>query len=785
MRVTEERSAKAAAAMRVTEERSAKAAAAMRVTEERSAAAAIAARTAAEARRAEAEQAAAQLEASIAAESKAAAAARVKARAADEARATATAAERKNASAAVIAAAQAEAHRLAVAQDAADRALDARTQEVADRRREAERLADAKTSTSAELERQQVAATAARVAREREEARLVEAKAARVAEERALAALRTVKPTPATPAVAAAAPATPAKLPSATVTAVRFAPDGDDHTVTLELDGTGATAELVRADRRRAELVIHHASLPAKLTKTLDTTRFGGPVRTVSSYPDPATGDVRVVVELTGAATPRLDTSAGKVQLHFTSATPRVTTQRLPNQVVGGFGATTTPVTQTSVAQLGPKRKVYRGPTIDLNFKDADIHDLLRALATAGRVSIIVPDEVRATVTVQLKRVPWDQALDVVLASKGMAYRKEGNIYRVGIKTTLDAEDEAEAARRKALIELEAPKPDVFRLNYADAATLQTMLQPLLSPKGHVEVDVRTNSIIVNDVAASRRDIIDLAARLDTQTPQISIEARIVEARSGFRREFGIQWGGRAGVGASSGNATGLIFPSSIGLNGGADDPTNKPATGLTTPSDFAVNLPATGSNGALGLTLGSVGGNVNINLRLSALEDSGTARIISAPKVTVLNNVEALMKQGIKIPISQVSANGTQTVFVEANLELRVTANVSQRDCSVVMDVNVAKAEPDFSRLGARGDPTIQNREAHSRILVADGETSVMGGIYTRSTSLNYRKVPLLADIPVLGWLFKNRIEVDDRAELLIFITPKITNKAVLPCTQ
>ena len=453
--------------------------------------------------------------------------------------------------------------------------------------------------------------------------------------------------------------------------------------------------------------------------------------------------------------------------------------------VIRSFGATSAPVTQTSVAQLGPKRKVYRGPTIDLNYKDADIHDLLRGLATAGRVSIIVPDEVRASVTVQLKRVPWDQALDVILASKGMAYRKEGNIYRVGIKTTLDAEDEAEAARKKALIELESPKPDVFRLNYADAAGLQQVLSPLLSPKGRLEVDTRSNSIIINDVAASRRDIIDLAARLDTQTPQISIEARIVEARSGFRREFGIQWGGRAGTSAAGGNATGLIFPSTIGFTGGADDPTNKPSTGIASPSDFAVNLPATSQNGALGMTLGSVGGNVNINLRLSALEDSGTARIISAPKVTVLNNVEATMKQGIKIPISQVSAQGTQTVFVEANLELKVTANVSLRDCAVVMDVAVSKAEPDFSRLGARGDPTIQNREASSRLLVADGETAVMGGIYTRSTSLNYSKIPFLGDIPVLGWLFKRRQEQDDRAELLIFITPKITNKSVLPCTQ
>jgi type IV pilus assembly protein PilQ len=527
--------------------------------------------------------------------------------------------------------------------------------------------------------------------------------------------------------------------------------------------------------------VVRGATLPASLTKTLDASRFGGPVRTVSSYTDRASGLVRIVVELSRDVVPRLDTRAGSVALRFAAA-PAVTT-RVPSPVVGGFGATSSPVTQTSVAQLNPKRKVYRGPSIDLDYKDADIHDLLRALARVGNVNIVVPDEIRASVTVQLKRVAWDQALEVILAAKGLWFRKEGNLYRIGDRKTLDAEDEAEAARLRSLVDRESPRPEVFTLNYANAADLATKLAALKSPKGKIEVDDRTNSLIINDVAANRREIIDLAARLDRQTPQISIEARIVEARSGFKREFGIQWGGRAGASAASGNATGLIFPSAIGFTGGADDAT-KPSTGLATPSDFAVNLPTTASNGALGMTLGSVGGAVNINLRLSALEDSGTARIISSPKVTVLNNVAATMKQGIRIPISQVSANGTQTVFVEANLELKVKPNVSQRDCAVVMDISVVKAEPDFSRLGARGDPTIQNREATTTMLVADGETSVMGGIYTRSTSLNYSQVPVLGDIPVLGWLFKSRKEADDRAELLIFITPKITNRALLGCT-
>jgi len=766
-----------ARARREAEERALAESRAAREAEERATAAAATARVEAEKQRAAAERALAELKQSQAAQDRAAAAAAAQGQAAAAARAAA-AAQAKTATAAERARAEAEVRRLAAAAAAAEAALAARKDDVAARQQEVAALDAARTATAADLARQQAAADAARAAREREEARLVAAKQAREAEEATLAKLRAeaakVRATPA----AAPAPVAPAR---SRITAVSFAPDADDHVVTIALDGAGATAELVRADGKRAELVVRGATLPANLTRTLDASRFGGPIRTVSSYTDRATGEVRVVVALARDAAPRLDTTAGKLQLRFAAAGPQISSQRVPSPVVGGFGATSVPVTQTSVAQLG-KRRSFRGPTIDLDFKDADIHDLLRALARVGNVSMIVPDEIRASVTVQLKRVPWEQALEVILASKGLWYRKDGTLYRIGDRKVLDAEDEADAARRKALVEMEAPRPDVFTLNYANAEDLATKLAPLLSPKGKIEVDPRTNSLIVNDVKANRNDVIDLARRLDTQTPQITIEARVVEARSNFKREFGIQWGGRANASAAGGNATGLVFPSSLGFLGGADDTTNKPGTGLATPTDFAVNLPVT-SNGALGMTLGSVGGNVNINLRLTAMEDTGTARIISAPKVTVLNNVEAVMKQGVRIPISQVSAQGTQTVFVEANLELKVTPYVSQRDCAVVMDVSVIKAEPNFARLGARGDPTIENREASSRILVNDGETTVMGGIYTRNTSLTYSKIPVLGDLPVLGWLFKSRKEADDRAELLIFITPKITNKALLRC--
>ncbi len=458
-----------------------------------------------------------------------------------------------------------------------------------------------------------------------------------------------------------------------------------------------------------------------------------------------------------------------------------------PSPAVAGYGESSGPISQQSVSQIQQRRrKVYRGRKIDLDLKDADVHNLMRLLADVGGVNIVVPDNVKASITVRLRDVPWDQAMEVILASKGLWYRREGGLIRVAPRKELDAEDQAEAERIRALAESEAPETQVFTLNYADAGKVRDQLTPLLSPKGRIEVDARTNSLIINDISAHRRRIVGLVTQLDYQTPQIQIEARVVEARTDWNREFGVQWGGSVNASAAGGNSTGLVFPNSVNVAGGADA-SGTPVGGVAAaPSDFAVNLPAgagLGSGGALGVSLGSVGGNLNLNLRLSALEDTGTVRIISAPRITTSNNIEASIKSGTSIPISVISANGVQTQFVPADLLLRVTPAVSQRDCAISMQVNITKNEADFVNTGARGDPSILTKEAKTTILVADGQTAVIGGIYTRNTGVGYNKVPFFADIPVLGWLFKFRRENDNRTEVLVFITPKITNRAFLRC--
>jgi type IV pilus assembly protein PilQ len=609
---------------------------------------------------------------------------------------------------------------------------------------------------------------------------------------------------PTTPTNAASTPAPAKSEPTAKATAVAKVQNvsfrGDQSSALVDLAVVGdADVKLGEVTAQHVEVLVDHAELAPKLERTLDVSKFGSPIRTVSSFRDRRHADrVRLVIELARPGSPTLDHDASGVRLRVAAKdspaqTARATVTDVPSPIVGGFAAASTPIAQQSISQVPPppntRRRIYHGATVDFDFKDAPLHELMRFIAQVGHVNIVVPDTTgEVKVTVLLKNVPWDQALEVILASHGLWYRREGNLYRIAPRKDLDAEDEAEAARRDAAIKSEAPKSEVLTLNYAAAADLKKKLGSMLSPKGSMEVDDRTNALIIHDVAGNREQIARLAYALDTQTPEITVEARIVEASSDFTRQIGIQWGGNGQASAQGGNATGLIFPSSVQVAGGNfDSNTNSNGVALN-PSDFAVNLPATvgtGEGGALGVTLGSIAGNFNLGFRLSALEDTGTVRIISAPKVTVLNNKEAYIKQGVSIPISVVSAAGTQTQFVQADLSLKVTPYVSQKDCAIAMTLDVTNNQPDFVNTGARGDPTIQRKEAHTVMLVNDGDTTVLGGIYTRNSGLAFKKIPLLGDLPFIGWFFKNRTETDNRTELLVFITPKITNRALLRCTQ
>jgi type IV pilus assembly protein PilQ len=429
----------------------------------------------------------------------------------------------------------------------------------------------------------------------------------------------------------------------------------------------------------------------------------------------------------------------------------------------------------------GSRRQEFQGRRISLDFKDADIHNILRLISEVAKINIITSDDVKGKITITLRNVPWDQALDIILKTKKLGKVQHDNIIRIAPIEEITKEQELYQKAAEIKRVLEPLRVRIISVNYANAGDIETQVKDLLSERGNVTIDKRTNVLIVRDILENLTKAEALVHSLDTETPQVLIEARVVEANTQFLREMGVQWGGDLNFSAASGNATGLAFPNTIAVRGGADDSkTNVTTSGTSNPGSFAINLPAAvgaGSGGALGFILGSANGAAHLNLRLSALENKGAVKIISAPKITTIDNHKALIGQGTSIPISVVSAAGVNTVFVEAKLQLEVTPHITQEG-SIVMLIKVTKNEPDFSRLGAQGDPTILKKEAETQVMVHDGDTTVIGGIYTRKTSDTYNGVPFLSRIPILGFLFRHTSYDDERTELLIFITPRVVNR-------
>ena len=458
---------------------------------------------------------------------------------------------------------------------------------------------------------------------------------------------------------------------------------------------------------------------------------------------------------------------------------PEAVETRTDGAQAGAFGP-------NILGQAQDQRRAFAGRRIDLDLKDADVHNVLRLLADVGQVNIVTADNVTGSVTIRMRNVPWDQALDIVLQSKSLGMVRQANMIRVAPLADLEKEREMQIARRQQEVKLAPLETRLIPVSYAQAADLQDRARPLLSERGSIAVDERTNVMIVRDIAGNLNQIEELTRSLDTQTPQVLVEARIVEATSTYVRDVGIQWGGDATFSAATGNPTGLAFPNAVGVAGGASDG-NTPTSGLSPFSNtvanpnFAVNLPAavgTGRGGALGLTFGSIDNTINLAVRLSAAESNGMLRILSSPRILTLDNREARISQGTLIPFSQVSAQGVQTTFQEAKLQLLVRPHVTA-DGSVAMHVKINRDEPDFNQTSARGDPTILKREAETDLLVLDGHTAVIGGIFTRNTGRNLDQVPFFGDIPLIGLLFQRRRASDSRGELVIFLTPRIVNRA------
>ena len=621
--------------------------------------------------------------------------------------------------------------------------------------------------------------------------------------------------------LAASAPAPkPAAAPTTTgparVRDVRFEHATEEDRVLIELAESTAYREPTQS-KGHARLVLESAQLPEELARQLDVTAFDGSVTSVSSYPSPnEPGKVVLEAEVKDGVSSRVGRRGSSLVWSFFDAAKQAPSQsgiardggiarrvrtvtveeavRGVPEVYDGYSAGPALVEKQSApaeagafapTTLGQQRN-FTGRRIDLDLKDADIHNVLRLLADVGQVNVVTADNVSGSVTIRMRNVPWDQALDVVLQSKGLGMVRAGNMIRVAPLSDLEKEREMQLARRAQEVKLAPLETRLIPVSYASAKDIQERARPLLSERGTIAVDDRTNVLIARDISGNLNQIEELIRSLDTQTPQVLVEARIVEATSRYLRDVGIQWGGDAAFSAATGNPTGLAFPNSVGVVGGASD-ANTPTAGLSpftntvASPNFAVNLPAavgTGSGGAIGLSFGSVDNTINLAVRLSAAEASGLLRILSSPRILTLDNHEARIAQGTLIPFSQVSAQGVQTTFQEAKLQLLVQPHVTA-DGSVSMHVKINRDEPDFNQTSARGDPTILKREAETELLVMDGHTAVIGGIFTRNTGRNLDQVPFFGDIPILGLLFQRRRASDQRSELVIFLTPRIVNRA------
>jgi type IV pilus assembly protein PilQ len=434
-----------------------------------------------------------------------------------------------------------------------------------------------------------------------------------------------------------------------------------------------------------------------------------------------------------------------------------------------------TPPAGTQPTQIGQNAPRYTGNPVSLDFQGADLRAVLRTFAEISGLNIVIDPTIQGTVDVSLRDVPWDQALDIILRANKLGYVVDGTIVRVAPLAVLADEE----TQRRKLSDEQALSGELRvltrALSYARAEDLRPLLTAtVLSSRGSIQTDTRTNTLIINDLPERLQRANDLLSTLDAPQPQVEIEARIVQTTRQFARSLGVQWGVGARASNALGNTTGLAFPNQGSITGrtGRDQGPPAPDPGLDSVPT-GVNLPVSGATTALGVALGSLNGALNLDVALSALEKQGQGRLLSTPRVTTQNNVEAEMTQGVQIPIQTVANNTVTVTFKDAALTLKVTPQITAAN-TVIMRISLENAAPDFSK-AINNIPPIDTQRAITQVLVNNGDTTVIGGIYISNEQTNKDRTPGLYRLPLLGWLFKRDGITDDSRELLIFITPRI----------
>ncbi len=511
----------------------------------------------------------------------------------------------------------------------------------------------------------------------------------------------------------------------------------------------------IRTEGKTVVVEFINTTLPRNLERRLDVTDFGTPVQTVNTFSQG--NNTRMVIEPKGL----WEHSAYQTDRQFILDIKPIIED--PNKLVQG-------------TKIG-----YSGEKLSLNFQNVEVRAILEVLAEFTGLNIIASDSVAGNITLRLKDVPWDQALDIILHSRGLSMRKSGNVIWIAPTDELATKEKLELEARQQISELEPVRTESFQMKYQKAADVQKILgdekQKILSKRGSVVLDGRTNTLFVQDTPAKLEDIRKLINQIDVPVRQVMIDARIVEASDTFSRSLGARLGFQ-----DHGSITGTNQRAMVGAN--LEVPgyfTGQAATVPTySPQGMNVNLPAkssAGAAGALSLILFQSNATRFLNLELTALQADGKGKIISNPRVLTSDQTEAVIEDGTEIPYLQASSSGaTSVAFKKAVLSLKVKPQITPDD-NIIMDLKVNK---DSRGKDTIAGPAIDTKQITTQVLVENGGTVVIGGVFTQEEANTVTKVPLFGDIPVVGFLFKNTDKRDDKKELLIFVTPRILKESL-----
>jgi type IV pilus assembly protein PilQ len=575
-----------------------------------------------------------------------------------------------------------------------------------------------------------------------------------------------------------------------TVEGVDFNSENGKSVVTITLSAAGEAID-AQIDGDVVRFGIRNAGISKALRRAIDASAFPSSVRMVTPYTvqEGKQQNVLFAVELKGPVPHTLRAEGRHVRLLVDNgpfAEPGFSKEKVQKPVVQSPAAAaaftpaaTAPAAASPEAQARPGRDAasadtlsrtaknnYRGQKISLVFDDADIRMILKLIGEVSETNIIAGDDVKGTITLRLVDVPWDQALDLVMEIKGLGQLREGNVVRILPQEKIRSLRQAELTSVRDERQLEPLVTEVISVSYTSLANIKAPVQDLLTKdRGKVTEDNRNKQLIVTDVPAVIRDVRRLVSLLDTPERQVMIEARIVEASSTFGRDLGVKWG--------------ISYQDDTG---GAGDPSR---ANLGLGGGFLIAPPTAGNvMGSAGLGSGITFGRVGIDstvldLRISALETSGYGKVVSTPRISTLNGGQATISQGTKIPYQSSGTDGLpKTEFVDANLQLTVTPVINP-DNSIILDITATNSSIGSNiNVGGGGTaPAIDTKEAKTKLLVRDGETTVIGGVFVETENFGEAGVPLLRSIPIIGHLFKSTSRSTTKAELLVFITPRIVD--------